>query len=57
MHFVSSIGQEKARNPRLGGDKTIDEFVAIMAALNLPRPKKIDIAVPANRECGEIQTP
>ena len=53
---VSSVGQEKARNPRLGSGKSVNEFVAIMAALNLPRPKKIDIAVPANRECGEIQT-
>ena len=53
---VSSIGQERARNPRLGGDKTIDEFVAIMNALNLPRPKKMDLAVPLNRECGEVQT-
>jgi sulfur dioxygenase len=52
---VSSIGQEKARNPRLGGGKTLEEFVAIMAALNLPRPKRMDVAVPANRECGEIQ--
>jgi sulfur dioxygenase len=49
---VSSIGQEKARNPRLGGGKTVQEFVEIMAALNLPRPKKMDIAVPANRQCG-----
>jgi len=49
---VSSVGQEKARNPRLGSGKSVDEFVAIMAALNLPRPKKIDIAVPANRGCG-----
>lgn len=53
---VSSIGQERARNPRLGGGKTIDEFVAIMEGLNLPRPKKMDMAVPANRECGEVQT-
>jgi sulfur dioxygenase len=52
---VSTVGQERARNPRLGGGKTVEEFVAIMAGLNLPRPKKIDIAVPANRECGEIQ--
>jgi len=49
---VSSIGQEKARNPRLGGRKTVEEFVAIMAELNLPRPRKMDIAVPANRQCG-----
>ena len=53
---VSSIGQERARNPRLGGGKTIEEFIAIMEGLNLPRPKKMDIAVPANLECGEVQS-
>jgi glyoxylase-like metal-dependent hydrolase (beta-lactamase superfamily II) len=51
---VSSVGQERERNPRLGDGKNIDEFVAIMAGLNLPRPLKMDIAVPANRRCGEI---
>jgi glyoxylase-like metal-dependent hydrolase (beta-lactamase superfamily II) len=51
--FVSSIGQEKARNPRLGGGRSLEEFAAIMAALDLPRPKKIDVAVPANLACGE----
>jgi len=55
QRHVSSVAQEKARNPRLGGGKTIDEFVEIMAALNLPRPKKMDVAVPANRGCGEVQ--
>ena len=55
QRFVSSVSQERARNPRLGGGKTVDEFVAIMAGLNLPRPKKMDVAVPANRECGEVQ--
>ena len=53
---VSSIGQERARNPRLGGGKTIEEFVGIMKGLNLPRPKKMDVAVPANLECGEVQS-
>ena len=53
---VSSVGQERARNPRLGRSKTVDEFVAIMAGLNLPRPKKMDVAVPANRACGEVQS-
>jgi glyoxylase-like metal-dependent hydrolase (beta-lactamase superfamily II) len=53
---VSSVGQERARNPRLGGGKTLDEFVAIMNGLNLPRPKRMDEAVPANRECGEVQS-
>ena len=51
---VSSVAQERARNPRLGNGKTLEEFVAIMAGLNLPRPKKMDIAVPANRACGDV---
>ena len=54
QRHVSSVGQEKSRNPRLGAGKTMEEFVEIMAALHLPRPKKIDVAVPANRVCGEI---
>lgn len=29
-----------------------DEFVEIMKNLNLPHPKKIDVAVPANLKCG-----
>lgn len=49
---VSSVGQERQRNPRLGGGRPCSEFVAIMAALNLPPPNKINIAVPANRCCG-----
>jgi len=53
---VSSVAQEKARNPRLGAGKTIDEFVLIMDGLNLPRPKKMDFAVPANRECGIVKS-
>jgi sulfur dioxygenase len=55
QRHVSSVGQERERNPRLGGGKSVEEFTAIMAALNLPRPKKMDIAVPANRQCGEPQ--
>ena len=49
---VSSIGQEKARNPRLGQGRGLDEFRQIMAGLNLPYPKFIDHAVPGNRQCG-----
>lgn len=49
---VSSIGQEKRRNPRLGQGRTLDEFKAIMAGLDLPYPKFIDYAVPGNRLCG-----
>ena len=54
--FVSSIAQEKKRNPRLGDDKTLDDFKAIMAKLNLEYPKFIDYAVPGNRLCGVCPT-
>ena len=48
---MSTIGEEKAHNPRLAG-KTRDEFIQIMDNLNLASPKYIDVAVPANRACG-----
>jgi len=48
---VSTIGEEKASNPRLAG-KTREEFVQIMNSLDLPEPKQIRIAVPANLEGG-----
>lgn len=48
---VSSILQEKLLNPRLAG-KSREEFITMMNNLDLPKPKLIDIAVPANRYCG-----
>lgn len=50
---VSSIAQEKQRNPRLGGERSIEDFVQLMQNLNLPYPKFIDHAVPGNRQCGK----
>ena len=47
----SSIGAEKKSNARVAG-KTEAEFAAIMAELHLPRPKRIDEAVPANLTSG-----
>lgn len=49
---ASTIGEEKRLNPRLTLPKA--DFVALMAALNLPRPKQIDVAVPANQHCGRL---
>lgn len=49
---VSSIAQERQRNPRLGGDRPLAAFREIMANLDLPYPKFIDYAVPGNRACG-----
>lgn len=47
----SSIGAEKTGNVRVAG-KTEAEFIAIMDALNLPKPRRIDEAVPANLSSG-----
>lgn len=49
---VSSIAQEKKRNPRLGGGRTMAEFEEIMRTLALPYPSFIDYAVPGNKQCG-----
>jgi sulfur dioxygenase len=48
---VSTIGEEKQTNPRLAG-KSETEFIAIMASLNLPKPRRIEEAVPANKAGG-----
>jgi len=47
----STIGSERVGNPRLAG-KSVDAFKAIMAALHLPKPRRIDEAVPANLTSG-----
>jgi glyoxylase-like metal-dependent hydrolase (beta-lactamase superfamily II) len=48
---VSTIGEEKRWNARVAG-RNREEFIKLMNGLNLPKPKKIDVAVPANRSCG-----
>ncbi len=49
----STIGEEKLFNPRIA-DKTKQEFIDIMNALNLAPPKMIDSAVPANQNLGAM---
>ncbi len=49
---VSTIGEEKRWNPRLGNNISEEAFVEIMQNLNLDLPKKINEAVPANLETG-----
>lgn len=46
----TTVAEEKKYNPRL--TKSKEEFIHIMNNLNLPYPKKIDVAVPANKICG-----
>jgi glyoxylase-like metal-dependent hydrolase (beta-lactamase superfamily II)/rhodanese-related sulfurtransferase len=51
---VSTIGEEKAHNPRLQVS-SLDQYVEIMNNLNLPNPKLMDVAVPANLKVGLSQ--
>lgn len=50
---VSSVAEEKKFNPRLGGEVGESDYVGYMKNLDLPHPKKIDEAVPANLRCGQ----
>jgi glyoxylase-like metal-dependent hydrolase (beta-lactamase superfamily II) len=48
---VSTLGEEIKFNPRLQV-KSREEFIVLMNGLNLPPPKMLDVAVPANKNCG-----
>ncbi|MBN34078.1 MAG: MBL fold metallo-hydrolase [Rhodospirillaceae bacterium] len=50
---VSSVGEERRHNPRLGGELSCSDFTGYMDNLGLPHPKQMDIAVPANLRCGQ----
>ncbi|OKH20412.1 Zn-dependent hydrolase [Hydrococcus rivularis NIES-593] len=52
-HTVSTIGEEKRWNPRFVG-RTREGFIEFMGNLNLPDPKKMMEAVPANEMCGRL---
>jgi len=49
---VTTVAEERAHNPRVGGEANEADFVGYMDNLGLAHPKKIDIAVPANLQCG-----
>ncbi len=51
-HMATSVAEERAHNPRLGGTSSEADFVGYMDHLGLPHPKQMDIAVPANQRCG-----
>lgn len=51
-HTVSTIGEEKAYNPRLGAGKDLDAFAEIMDNLNLPAPARLKESLPGNMRCG-----
>jgi glyoxylase-like metal-dependent hydrolase (beta-lactamase superfamily II)/rhodanese-related sulfurtransferase len=49
---VTSVGEERRFNPRLGGEIGEGDFTGYMKNLRLAHPKKMDVAVPANLKCG-----
>jgi glyoxylase-like metal-dependent hydrolase (beta-lactamase superfamily II) len=51
---VSTIGEERAHNPRLQV-RSKQEYVELMRSLRLPNPKQMDVAVPANLACGAVR--
>ncbi|CAL1532158.1 unnamed protein product [Lymnaea stagnalis] len=52
---MSSVGEELRFNSRLTKPK--NEFIEVMGRLNLPYPKQIDKALPANMVCGVFDVP
>lgn len=50
---ITTIGQEKMRNPRIDHQTSRNEFIETMNGLDLPYPRKIDFAVPGNESCGD----
>jgi|SRR5215217_664587 len=48
---ASSVGEEKRHNPRLAG-RSREDFIRFMNERQIPPPRKLDVAVPANRACG-----
>jgi len=50
---VSTIGEEKRWNPRFA-KRSRSQFIELMNNLNLPHPKKMLEAVPANQHCGKV---
>ncbi|MBP9865232.1 MAG: MBL fold metallo-hydrolase, partial [Candidatus Omnitrophica bacterium] len=50
---VSTIGEEKRFNTRIGGAANEKDFTGYMNNLHLPHPKKIALALPANLRSGK----
>ncbi len=49
----STIGEERAHNPRIGGGAREEDFVGYMRNLALPHPKQLAVALPANMRGGQ----
>lgn len=52
---VTTVREEKDHNPRLGQGRTESEFEAVMEALQLPYPARLETSLPANQNCGSVE--
>lgn len=50
---VTTVGEERHHNPRLGDGVREEDFVGFMNNLGLPHPARMEEAVPANLRCGK----
>jgi len=50
---VSTVAEEKVYNERIGGGASKSDFIGYMNAMQLPHPRRIDIALPANMVSGK----
>lgn len=50
---ASTIGEERRLNPRIGGQANETDFVEFLENMQLPHPRKLEMAVPANLEGGK----
>jgi glyoxylase-like metal-dependent hydrolase (beta-lactamase superfamily II) len=48
----STVGEEKAYNPRVGNGMSRDQFIAIMQNLQPEPPLRIHVTLPSNVRCG-----
>ena len=51
---LTTIMRQKSENKLISGSVNLENFILKMKSLKLDRPKKIDIAVPRNMECGFV---
>ena len=49
---MTTVAEERAHNPRLGGSNTVEDFIRTMGELKLKEPGQIAVTVPANLRCG-----
>jgi glyoxylase-like metal-dependent hydrolase (beta-lactamase superfamily II) len=52
--MLSTVFEERHYNPRLQVNNA-EQYADIMTELNLPSPKMMDVAVPANKACGQVK--